>query len=138
MIVNPMGAKKTPIHANDPITVLIDRDLTLLDPEPAEMEKAWAELRAVYPKRLGGQNFPEAKKVFMDWVYNHGVDPRLIVDGAKGYAEEATRLGKVGTSYVPHLVTFIRKSRYLGYSDPETSDRSKRIAAVMGRIEGKS
>ena len=132
-----MGAKKFPINMKTPAQLLIGRDLSLIDMPEHEVESMWVEFRAAYPKRVGGQNVPEARKVFYEWVYKHQISPERMVAGAKGFAEYARSSNIENTRFVPHMVTFLRQSRYEVFAPADDStDKATRVDAIVSMIKG--
>lgn len=70
-------------------------------------DEFWKE----YPQR-DGENPKLPAKLKFDALVKTGVDPTLIIAGAKRYAEEMQRKGQVGTQYVAHALKWLTQQRW--------------------------
>lgn len=69
------------------------------------------EFWKAYPSRDGDNPKLPAQMKF-DALVKTGVDPELIIAGAKRYAEEMQRKGKVGTEYIAHALKWLSQKRW--------------------------
>lgn len=64
-----------------------------------------------YPKRKGSNPLEPAKKKFFSLVKS-GVDPEMLIAGARREAREAAEQGRADTPYVPQMITWLNQSRW--------------------------
>ena len=72
----------------------------------ASSPPTFADFWAEYPKRAGDRKRAESEKKF-GLAVKRGVDPGLIVDGAKRYRAFCDATGKVGTEFVQQAPTWL-------------------------------
>lgn len=77
------------------------------------VEQAFAEFKAVYPKRKGANPWVPAQRSFEKAVKK--TNPQTIIDAARVYAAEQRELGNVGTPFVCQAVTWLNQQRWKDY-----------------------
>lgn len=88
-------------------------------PKGTEPE-GFAEFRAAYPMRSTAFPATEARKRWLE-ARRRGATPAEIIAGAKAYAAEQTRLGKVGTEFVQSANVWLNKQRWKDYQPQDLS-----------------
>lgn len=69
-----------------------------------------AQLRAIYPKRQGGQVWPAVARLIPCYVQPDEWD--TVVQGTKNYAAYCLRKGQIGTDFVMMARTFYGRDRH--------------------------
>lgn len=77
------------------------------DVRASRFEEFWKE----YPSRDGDNPKIPAQLKF-DALVKTGVDPELIIAGAKRYADEMRRKDKVGTEFIAHALKWLSQQRW--------------------------
>ncbi|MDF2620224.1 MAG: hypothetical protein K0S00_2883 [Xanthobacteraceae bacterium] len=72
----------------------------------SDIEAAFLDFKAAYPKRDGSQDWTKARTRFGSLV-GKGTDPGRLVASATAYRREVERKGNLGTSYVKQAATFL-------------------------------
>ncbi|MEH3063677.1 MAG: DUF1376 domain-containing protein [Methylobacterium radiotolerans] len=86
-------------------------------PRGGELDR-FAEFRAAYPKRNTAFPTPPARKRWESAI-KRGVKAEMIIAGAKAYAAEQSRIGKVGSGYVKTADSWLCQELWLAYTpDP--------------------
>ena len=80
-----------------------------------DSEGFWAQFRKNYPRRKGDLGISRAKAAFEKLCKSE--DPQLIVEGAARYREYCESEGKVGTSFVKQMSTFLNSRAWEEYLD---------------------
>jgi hypothetical protein len=75
--------------------------------QPSRFEEFWA----VYPNRDGDNPKLPAQLKF-DALVKTGVDPELMIAGARRYAEEMAKKGKIGTEFIAHALKWLSQQRW--------------------------
>lgn len=88
-------------------------------PTGREINQAFDELWAAYPKRKGSNPREPARQKFRA-ALKSGTPPEQILAGAKAYAAEQRELGKVGTEFVAQLVVWLNQKRWADYAGEAT------------------
>jgi hypothetical protein len=86
-------------------------------PKEAEPE-GFAEFRVAYPKRNTAFPTTQARKRWLE-AMKRGAEPAEIVAGAKAYAAEQARIGKVGTEFVQTADVWLNRQRWRDYIEAE-------------------
>lgn len=81
--------------------------------EPDPFEEFWKS----YPKRDGANPKAPARKKFLAHIKS-GVDPQIIISGARRYAAEMRTKGQFATPYVAQAITWLNQQRYDDYRPP--------------------
>lgn len=106
-------------------------DATVLGERSILTDNLFADFWAAYPKREGANPKAPAKKEFVALVKSR-VPADEIIAGARGYAEEQRRIGKLGTSYVAQAVTWLNQQRWQDYRPrPEDAERNADLDRQM-------
>lgn len=71
-----------------------------------EIEAAFADFKAAYPKRDGSQDWTKAR-TRLGSLIGKGTDPARLVAAAVAYRREVERKGNLGTGYVKQAATFL-------------------------------
>lgn len=101
----------------------------------AKASAAFLQFRAVYPRRDGANPWKPAEKKFYALVKS-GVDPALIIAGARQLSADEYARGKIGTQFIPQAVTWLNQQRYSDASPSETvSETSTRYYAKFGSAQ---
>lgn len=85
-----------------------------------EIQIAFSNFVSAYPKRKGNDPTEPARERFARAVRD-GVDPEAIIQGARGYAAEQSKLGKVGTEFIKQRKAWLNEKGWLDYQ-PKTLD----------------
>lgn len=85
--------------------------------QPKPIADQFAEFRKAYPKRDGQDPKEPARKKF-EAAVKSGVDPELIIAGAKAFAAAEARRGKVGTPFIPHSAVWLNQRRWEDAAEP--------------------
>jgi len=104
------------------------REDTPTAPKGADPE-GFTEFKAVYPKRNTAFPATQARKRWVE-ACRKGATPAEIIAGAKAYAAEQTRIGKVGTEYVQTADVWLNRQRWPDYLDAEPLPQLKLSAPV--------
>jgi uncharacterized protein YdaU (DUF1376 family) len=96
---------------------------------PPDAPDRFDEFWAAYPKRDGDNPKAPAQKKF-DALVRSGIDPAVIVAGAKRRAEEARRRGEFGTRFVPQAVTWLSQQRFADMAEAEPPASAPRLVAI--------
>lgn len=86
---------------------------TPVAPKGAEPE-GFAEFRVSYPRRSTAFPVTDARKRWME-ARRRGTAPGEIIAGARAYAAEQDRLGKIGTEFVQSANVWLNKQRWKDY-----------------------
>lgn len=93
----------------------------------------FAEIRAVYPKRRGGQGWPSAEKAYCKLVANGHTHEELLAK-TEEYASYVRSDGKEGSDYVLMASSFFGPKRQ-GYEDEWTTTATQRRGGMnTGRL----
>lgn len=92
------------------------REETPKAPKGAGEPEGFLEFRAAYPKRSTAFPTTPARKRWLE-ARKRGAKSKEIIAGAKGYAAEQTRIGKVGTEFVQSADVWLNKQRWHDYLD---------------------
>lgn len=111
-------------------------DKTPVAPKGAEPE-GFMEFRGAYPRRSTAFPATEARKKWIE-ARRRGATPAEIVAGAKAYAAEQARLGKVGTEYVQSANVWLNKQRWRDYQGPDATPGSPVPADATAYLAGLS
>jgi hypothetical protein len=74
-------------------------------------EVSFERFKKAYPKRDGANPWKPAEAKFVRLVKS-GVDPELIIAGARLLAVEEHARGNIGTKFIPMAVTWLNQQRY--------------------------
>lgn len=74
----------------------------------------FAEFRSIYPKRNVAFPTTPARKRWLE-ARRRGAKPEEIIAGAKAYAAEQQRIGKVGTEFVKTADSWLHQQRWMDY-----------------------
>lgn len=77
--------------------------------------KGFAEFREAYPKRSTAFPTTQARKRWLE-AQKRGASPEEIVAGAKAYAAEQARIGKVGTEFIQSADVWLNRQRWQDYA----------------------
>ena len=77
--------------------------------------EGFAEFRAAYPKRSSVFPTTLARKRWLE-ARRRGATPAEIIAGAKAYAAEQGRIGKVGTEFVKTAESWLHQQRWRDYA----------------------
>lgn len=72
--------------------------------------------RQAYPRREGADPREPARKRF-EQMMKSGVDPDLIIAGARAFAAAEAKRGKIGTPYIPHSASWLNRRGWEDQSD---------------------
>ncbi|MEN3212256.1 DUF1376 domain-containing protein [Methylorubrum populi] len=131
------AAKSLENNNQDEATLHNDRSLkekrredTPIVPKGTEPE-GFAEFRASYPKRSTAFPATQARKRWLE-ARKRGAEPAEIIAGAKAYAAEQQRIGKVGTEFVQTADVWLNKQRWRDYAEAGPAPKlfSEPVAAV--------
>jgi hypothetical protein len=88
---------------------------------PATKVDAFDRFKKAYPKRDGANPWKPAAAKF-EALVKAGVNPDLIIAGARQLAVEEHKRGNVGTKFIPMAVTWLNQQRYadIACSAPDT------------------
>jgi len=76
--------------------------------EVTDFDRFWA----TYPKRKGSNPKAPAAKKFLK-IVGTGIDPQIIIDGARKYAEDEK--SNIGSPYIAQAVTWLNQARWQDY-----------------------
>ncbi len=79
--------------------------------KPVPKLDAFERFKKAYPKRDGSNPWQPAKLKF-DRLVKGGVDPEMIIRGARQLEVEEHARGNVGTKFVPQAITWLNQQRY--------------------------
>lgn len=96
------------------------REDTPKAPKGADEPEGFLEFKAAYPKRNTAFPTTPARKRWLE-ARKRGAKPEDIIAGAKGYAAEQARIGKVGTEFVQTADVWLNKQRWHDYLDAASS-----------------
>jgi hypothetical protein len=82
------------------------------------IENSFDRFKKAYPKRDGANPWKPAEKKF-EALVKSGVDPNLIIAGARQFSVEEHARGKIGTQFIPMAVTWLNQQRYADTSPPD-------------------
>src|SRR5882757_2556515 len=91
-------------------------DLFQIEPQPKKVD-AFDRFKRTYPKRDGANPWQPAKLKF-DRLVKGGVDPEMIIAGARQLAVEEHARGNLGTKFVPQAITWLNQQRYADSACP--------------------
>lgn len=94
------------------------------------VDDPFERFKQAYPKRKGSQPWTPAKEKFKK-ACRDGVDPEVIIAGAKRYAEQVKRDGKINTEYVAQAKTWLNQRRWAD-DDDQAPPKSKVISITAG------
>lgn len=95
------------------------REDTPVVPKGTDPE-GFAEFREAYPKRNTAFPTTQARKRWLE-ARKRGASPAEIVAGAKAYAAEQTRIGKVGTEFIQCADVWLNRQRWQDYAGGPSS-----------------
>jgi hypothetical protein len=72
--------------------------------------------KTAYPKRDGSNPWQPAQRKF-ETLVKHGVDPEMIIRGARQLAVELHKARQIGTRFVPQALTWLNQQRYADCAD---------------------
>jgi len=75
-------------------------------PKPRLSDSQWEVIKAIYPKRRGGQKWPSAKQRAKKHVATGRATYESLIAGTEAYAENCISLNTVGTEFVQQAATF--------------------------------
>jgi hypothetical protein len=100
-----------------------------------ELLAQFLEIKQVYPKRGGGQRWPDAEKAYRT-RRAEGVTHESIIDGVRRYATFMRITGKVGTEFVQQAATFLgRNQGYLEPWEPPAIAKDMNQLSAVERVE---
>ena len=98
---------------------------TLIAPKGADPDR-FPEFRAAYPRRSTAFPTSLARKRWIEAI-RKGADPAAIVAGAKAYAAEQARIGKVGTVFIRTADVWLHQGRWADHTPShENTDAPQR------------
>lgn len=83
-------------------------------PQPSSSSD-FAELKKIYPQRLGDYKWSLAERKFNSLVKT-GVDPKMILEAAKRLGETHRKLGNIGTQFVPMPTSWLNSEDFVEYA----------------------
>jgi len=104
------------------------REDTPIVPKGTDPE-GFTEFRAAYPRRSTAFPTTQARKRWLE-ARRRGAKPDEIIAGARAYAAEQSRIGKVGTEFVQSADVWLNRQRWGDYLDAEASPQPKPSAPV--------
>ncbi|MCJ2019446.1 hypothetical protein MKK84_18725 [Methylobacterium sp. E-065] len=104
------------------VTPLKRRDST--KPAKAVVNAAFEQFWGTYPRREGSNPRKPAFDKFARAV-EAGADPEAIIAGARRYAADLRRTGKIGTGYVAQSVTWLNQQRWADDNQPNAPPNTK-------------
>jgi hypothetical protein len=114
---------------------LLEEPLPPISPPTDAFETFWS----ISPKRTGGNPKAPALKSFTKAI-KRGVDPNVILDGARKWRAQCEGEGILGTKFVPQAVTWLNQERWNDeYTDPgnsRTEERRRAILDIVGLESG--
>ncbi len=90
-------------------SISISNNNPIVPNSKAEIDAAFADFRAAYPKRDGSQEWAKARARFGSLV-GKGTAPTRLIASATAYRREVERKGNLGTGYVKQAATFLNGS----------------------------
>lgn len=100
----PNGFSNENPEENPSISISINNPI--VPNSKADIEAAFADFKAAYPKRDGSQDWTKARARFGSLV-GKGTDAARLIASATAYRREVERKGNLGTSYVKQAATFL-------------------------------
>lgn len=92
---------------------------------PENFDEFWA----AYPRRDGDNPKTPAQKKF-DALVRSGIDPAVIIAGARRRTDEARRRGELGTRFVPQAVTWLSQQRFADIAEAEPVPAAPQLVAI--------
>lgn len=88
------------------VAILAERAGISMVPPPAEDPDGFERLWEAYPRRMGGNPKPLARKAYLARLRD-GVDPNALYDAVMHYATFCREQAREGTEYVMQAATFL-------------------------------
>ncbi len=93
--------------------------LRVTSPKGEKCDEAFKAFSAAYPKRKGNDPTQPAREKF-ERAIRDGASSETLILGARGYAEEQSKLGKVGTEFIKQRKAWLNEKGWLDYQ-PKTN-----------------
>ena len=118
-----------------PDTLETERETELEKEKEEELLAQFLEIKQVYPKRGGGQRWPDAERAYRT-RRAEGVTHKIIFEGVSRYATFMRITGKIGTEFVQQAATFLgRNQGYLELWEPPAIARDMNQLSALERVQ---